>query len=311
MLNRKLHASEMVKIYIQEHNSNEGIGEDSMKKLPVLLLILMTILITAFLFGSVSALNQNEASVSLAWLQQSPYYQGTSASAMITFRSNSSEELKIYNIGLHFDWMPSDSFYGRNLSENPVTISPFGSHTFETITILIPADTSVGQHTYFVGVDGLEGDAPSAFSWDSPIMVVEVRGGSQKTFNQLLPEIASKISLANNASYQSPEAQSLLESAKTAYSDAVVHSTEGSWLDAISSLDSASDYLDEAETAEQNFNASVGQRNQLLIVVGGIAAVIIVVVAFAILLKKKKKQANEGAVTDEKKPDAAEQTSEK
>ena len=301
----------MVKIYIQAHNSNEDIGEDSMKKLRTSLLILTAIMVSAFLFGSISALNQNEASVSLAWLQQSPYYQGSSASVMITFRSNSSQELKIYNIGLHFDWMPSDSFYGRNLSENPVTISPFGSHTFETITILIPASASAGQHTYFVGIDGLEGTAPSVFSWDSQIMVVEVRGGSQKTFNELLPTIASKISSANNASYQSPEAQSLLESAKTAYSEAVVFSTEANWQEAIASLDSASDYLDEAKVAEQNFQVSAGQRNQLLIAAGGIAAVVIVVIIFAILLKRKKKPAKESTVAAEEKTSDAQQASEK
>ena len=67
----------------------------------------------------------------------------------VVFNSDSAEELTIYYVGIHFDWMDSDAFTGPDLSDNPVTISGYGSHTFDPIAILIPEDASVGTHNYF------------------------------------------------------------------------------------------------------------------------------------------------------------------
>jgi hypothetical protein len=60
-------------------------------------------------------------------------------------------------IGIHFDWMASDGFYGNDLSSSPVTIPSQGTHLFDAFSIQVPSNASVGAHSYYVGVDGVQG----------------------------------------------------------------------------------------------------------------------------------------------------------
>jgi hypothetical protein len=158
--------------------------------------------------GLVSALDQNEASVSLSWSSQT-IYQGGRVNVRITFQSNSADELDIEYIGIQFDWMASDAFYGRDLSINPVTIASGSSHTFEAITIEVPSNVSAGEHSYFVGIDGVQNYI--FFSWNSPSSTIEILDASEKAFMDLVIQVQTKINAAINATYESAEAQSLLQ----------------------------------------------------------------------------------------------------
>jgi hypothetical protein len=158
--------------------------------------------------GLVSALDQDEASVSLSWSSQR-IYQGGRVNVNITFQSNSTDELDIEYIGIQFDWMASYVFYGRDLSANPVTIAGGGSHIFEAIAINIPSNISAGEHSYFVGIDGVQNYM--IFRWDSPSSTIEILDASEKAFTDLVIQVQTKINAAINATYESAEAQSLLQ----------------------------------------------------------------------------------------------------
>ena len=139
---------------------------------------IVTIVMVAFLgSGLVVALNSNEASVQVIF--STPQLQpGQTLTARIFFASSSADELLITNVGIHFDWMPSGNFYGYDLSSAPVTIpSGDGSYMFESIAIQVPVTVTSGSHSYYVGVDGMQG-ASSPFSWDSPAASIDVSGGS-------------------------------------------------------------------------------------------------------------------------------------
>jgi hypothetical protein len=138
-----------------------------MKATQILLIAICFSMITFSLFSNTCfALEQEEAAASGYWNNQN-HYPGSSGTLTITFISNSSDQLTIYYVGVHFDWMASDVFVGLNLQNSPVNVTSHGSHTFDPMIIPIPANVSVGSHSYYIGIDGIQGTNNAVFSWDS------------------------------------------------------------------------------------------------------------------------------------------------
>lgn len=124
--------------------------------------------------GAATALEQDEARVTLMWSNETPD-RGTSVTLTVFFINDYVEELTIERIGIHLDWMGEDSFIGQDLSDEPVTIPPSpGSNYFPPITVVIPQDVSYGSHSYYIGVDGIQGES-TTFSWDSPIRTIQIQ----------------------------------------------------------------------------------------------------------------------------------------
>jgi hypothetical protein len=234
---------------------------------------------------TVNALNPNEATVSVSWSSQT-HYAGEFASTRITFMSVSSEPLTIYNVGLHFDWLPEDGFYGPDLSDDPVVIPSHGSYVFDSIAFLIPSTVSKGLHSYFVGIDGFQGSSVSSFSWDSQTFTVQIQGSSESGFSELLSQVASKITEAANANYKSPDARSRLTQATNDYELALSLADEGRLLEATSALQNASDNLDQAALEEQRFD---DQDQSLLLIIVAVIIAISTVSIIAVIVRKKRK----------------------
>jgi hypothetical protein len=161
---------------------------------------ILTIVVFVFLCnGLVSALNTEEATVHaifpVEFLQA-----GQTTTVTLFFTSTSADELKITNVGIHFDWMPSDTFLGFNLNNSVVTIpSGGGTYEFPPVTIQVPITVTNGTHTYFIGIDGTQGASSTPFSWDSPTAIKEVVGGS-----------ANPTPTSTNSGGEQPEGQSNL-----------------------------------------------------------------------------------------------------
>ena len=137
-----------------------------MKLFRLILIVACFSIICALFIGVGSALDQDEALVSPMWSSET-LYQGSNVNVSIFFVNLYSEELAIYSVSLHFDWMTSDSFVGFDMSNNPVIIPSNGDHVFNPMLINIPEDVSVGTHSYFARIEGLQGES-TVFSWDDP-----------------------------------------------------------------------------------------------------------------------------------------------
>ncbi|MCL4430457.1 MAG: hypothetical protein M1167_06865 [Chloroflexi bacterium] len=148
---------------------------------PLQVSIILTILTVAFLFsGFAAALNQDEASVH-SFFSTTTLQPGQTVTVSVFFTSNSTDALTINDIGLHFDWMDSGGFFGFDLSSAPVTVPSGGTYMFNQISIQVPANVTLGDHTYYVGIDGTQGASSTAFSWNSPTLTVVVAGSSGQT----------------------------------------------------------------------------------------------------------------------------------
>jgi hypothetical protein len=137
------------------------------------------IVIVFFSINIVSALQSNEASVSTFWSKATPS-PGDTETVTITFQSNTAQELQIFYIGIHGDWMPADRFYGQNLSQDPVTIPGMGTYISQPFVVPVPSDASIGSHTYFIGIDGAS-ETGGSFSWDSATATITVVASTAST----------------------------------------------------------------------------------------------------------------------------------
>ena len=258
-----------------------------MKAFTLALIVISISIICVLNIGLVYALDQDEISISPTWKTATPYL-GDSTSVKLTLPSSSAEQLTIYRVGLHFDWMPSDSFYTLNLIDDPVVVQSHGLHIFDSLDILIPPDVSAGSHSYFVGISGAEGPYGDVWEWDSPSFTLQIQGSGSTAFYEKKAQVDSSITKADAAEYQSAEAQSLLEQAKTEYAQALGLESEGKWTEALVALQNAANYLEQAEAAE-HMGSGIDQQTLLLIV--AVAAIaIVVVVVIAVVMRKRRKQ---------------------
>jgi uncharacterized membrane protein len=152
-----------------------GLGLKILRVAPIVTFVVIVLLS----INIVSALQQSEASVNTFWSKATPS-PGDTETVTLTFRSNTAEELQIYYIGIHCDWMPADRFYGQNLSEDPVTVPSMGTYISQPFSVPVSSDASIGSHTYFIGVDGVNGTG-SSFSWDSAPATITVVASTVST----------------------------------------------------------------------------------------------------------------------------------
>jgi len=263
-----------------------------MRNLTIKLMVVSISIICFLNLGFVSALEPNEASVSLLW-STPKVYQGDIVSVRITFTSSTADQLTIVGIGLQFDWDP-DKFYGPDLSANPVTVSGFGTHIFDAIAIQIPAHVSTGTHSYFVGVDGVQGYSLD-FSWDSPGSTIQVQSATGKVYGVLLSQFEIDLSEARDANFKSAEARSLLQQAQAEYdiSRSLVNSSfvsDENWSQALLHIQNATTYLEQANAAEQRTDEQAGEQQTLLFYIAIAAIAVIIALSIIVIVRKRRRQ---------------------
>lgn len=146
-----------------------------MKSIRMLIVITLVATILFLCMGAVSAQSSNAASVTVLWVTQ-PVRAGQTANAVVTFTSNSADQIVITRVGFHFDWMETNQFYTSDLSANPVTVPPNGVQAFSQLSIQIPPYVTAGSHNYYVAIDGEQG-----FAWDSETKTVEISASGSST----------------------------------------------------------------------------------------------------------------------------------
>ena len=243
-------------------------------------------LVLSLFCGVGNALEQAELTSYVVLTTQNAYPGHSMIAAIYIQNSNSSDILTIQYVGIQFDWMASDQFFGFDLSSDPIVLAPSADQFLDSISILVPEDTTIGEHSYFVGIDGLEG--ADSFTWDSQTYTLFVKDPEQEEYDTLVTQVSSNITASENKNYQSSTAQSLLNQAKTAYNQAIAYRDQSSWNEAVSALNNALTYLTQANAAEQNYLAEQSSQETLLITIGVAAAAIVAILAVIFLMKRRK-----------------------
>jgi hypothetical protein len=168
----------------------------SLKSIQATLLIILFIA-TSLSISSAAALSQDQAQIH-NFFQPSILIPGQSVSASVFFVSNISDTLTLTSVGYHFDWMGTGNFVGADLSSQPITVAANGTQSIGTLSITIPSNVTLGDHTFYIEIEGYQGSSPSnTFTWDSPSLSVAVIGSNGQTGN---PTITSQPTNGGNPS---------------------------------------------------------------------------------------------------------------
>jgi hypothetical protein len=146
----------------------------------------VTILAAVFLsIGLVSAaITSNDVTIS-AYLSNSSLRPGDQIIVNVTFDSKVAQQLEIYAIGIHADWMQAETLQGPNYyssDSGPVSVEANGLYSTRFVAS-VPVGTSFGAHTYYIGVDGADssGTQFSLNSAESTLQVVSSTSSSTPT----------------------------------------------------------------------------------------------------------------------------------
>ncbi len=257
-----------------------------MKRFEVLYVLISFSLILSIFCGIGNALEQTDITSYVVLTSQNAYPGHSIIAAIYIKNSNSSDILTIQYVGIQFDWMASDQFFGYDLSSDPIVLAPSAEQFLDSISIFVPEDSTLGEHSYFVGIDGLEG--AEAFSWDSQTLSLIVQDPEKEEYNALLTQAVSNITASENKNYKSSTAQSLLDQAKNAYEQAIAYGDQSSWDEAVSMLNNALTYIEQADVEEQKYSANKSSQDMMLITVGIAVLAIIAILAVMFLMKRRK-----------------------
>ena len=242
-------------------------------------------LIFSLLCGVGNALEQNELVASVVMTNQNAYAGGTIL-ASIYLKNNSPDILTIQKVGIQFDWMPSDQFLGYDLSDKPIVIIPSADQFVDTIPIILPENVTLGEHSYFVGINGR--NSTGDFTWDSQTFTLLVQDPEKEEYNVLLTQVSGNITASEDKNYQSPRAQSLVGQAKSAYDQALVYGNQDSWDEAISLFNNALTYLDQANIEEQQYLAEERFHETLYLILGVVAVVVGAILVIIYLMRRRR-----------------------
>ena len=203
---------------------------------------------------SAQSLAQNEITLSFNW-SKSIYYQGDSGSVTISLKSTCGDELEFTWVGIHFAWMQVNYYSSLDLSSNPQRIPSGGSITFSSISFSVPSSAPVGWNQYYVYIQCKEHHwyGWTSETWTSSTSQIYIHDAYEKTYNDLRPQVLSKITGAQSANYESPDAKSLLLQASNEYNLAVSLVNQGKWQDAVSHLQTASNFVTQASSKEEQY----------------------------------------------------------
>jgi|GEM_PF-4045201 len=171
--------------------------------------ILVLILIFAFMVISAGIAS---AAVNVYVNATMPYdvlYQGDITSANITVKNNENFPVRIYSIGVHYDWMPTNVFSSVDFGGNYVQVESNGVTSPGQLLIQCDNNVTTGYHSFYYNVN---------LNWYNSYTAVwvnetVVQPGTIFVESPLKPQALQELQFANktlsdakNANYQSKRA---------------------------------------------------------------------------------------------------------
>lgn len=216
-------------------------------------------------------------------------YQGDSGlSVSLSIINDGNASIRLHGAQVHFDWQATNESFiiGVSKGGQPFDlrriIAPNQNYTF-MISFSVPTTATAGYHFFefsvFHDYETVTGFVLDQTATWFPDVLWSVYNVFEKSYGQLQPTVASKIARAEGAGFISPEANSLVQQAKTYENDAADFAAEGEWQYAVGRLQGASAFIDQAYTAEQNF------RNYLIY---GLIIGVIAIIAVGLFVRRRR-----------------------
>ena len=225
------------------------------------------------------------------------YFQGDGGSVTVSLYGDSSScgcmgagvtQLYVEEVVMQFDWQRlTNQSYSTKVGEN-LTV---GSTTAYVIRISIPGNASVGPHDYTIYYVGQNKDTHSLAAG-----TLQIHDANERVYDGLLLRVQKRLDVAANATFQSQDAKSWLRQARTNFTQARTLANTSQFLDAVTTLNVASNLIDQAYSTEQSYQArpqsqpgiQPRQETQNPVLLGGIAAAVGVIATLSLFLRSRK-----------------------
>jgi len=174
-----------------------------------LLLLLPILLIGMCAMAPVAGASSN-VSVNLS-LPTDSLLQGQVMAADLDIRNNEDYSVRIYKVGVHYDWMPEGTYYSLDYGNSYVQVESNTQTRPGQFLISCNKNTSVGYHKYFFKIDITRYDTASA-AWVSDTVVtppgyLNVDSPFRLQSLQLLQDANQSLNDARSANYTSKAAK--------------------------------------------------------------------------------------------------------
>ena len=155
-----------------------------MKSLKISLTATMAVLLLVLVTGGFAAAQSTDGSFVRGFLANAtPNADGTilagdTVSVGIFYQNNSTETVILDYAFVHFDWMPTDSVLGFNLSSYDIQVASGDDYFFpQPINMKIPT-TASGNHSYYAGIDAHTATSPAISLTSDPVEFIVIGSGA-------------------------------------------------------------------------------------------------------------------------------------
>lgn len=198
-------------------------------------------------------LEQDEVKVTPVWSGE-PYYQDGSGSLQMTLDTICDNELRIKQVLYRFAWMEEGKWLIRFDGNHSL---PRGNNKMELglTGFKISTDATVGLNLVHVGIIAEEKKFLVGWSdvtWMGELGTIHIKDINENIFF----ELEKKIAVYYGGEFQSPDGKVLVGKAQTSTGLARSYAESEQWEKAMSELQKALDYLEDATAAEEQFQTT-------------------------------------------------------
>lgn len=230
----------------------------------------LTIVLFVAFFAALALIPQAQASANLSVNASVPtgtLLQGQVIAADLTIKNNENFPVRIYKIGVHYDWMAEGTFYELNLGNAYVQIESNLEGRPGQILLSCDRNAQVGYHQYFFRLEITRYNTQAA-AWDmdvvnSPVEYIYVDSPLRQQALTLLQSANETLAMAKASNYSSKGARADLINATDALNMGWNSYNANEFSAAMDDSYRVSLYLNDAKTLESNYLASLNATRAL------------------------------------------------
>ncbi len=230
----------------------------------------VTLLIFIVAFAAFS-INMAGAAVNVYINATMPYdilYRGEMSAANVTIKNNENFPVRVYSVGVHYDWMPENVFSSVDFGGGYVQVESNGMATLGQLLIHCDDNASIGYHSFYYKVQ-LEWYNSYAGAWLNDTVMqpgtIYVESPQKPYALQELQFANRTVSDAKSENFSSRRAIQSLQQAIDSLNNGWSAYSQSDYSTAINCSHDAIDFISDAKIAEMGYHENASEVEKIVI----------------------------------------------
>jgi hypothetical protein len=195
-------------------------------------------------------------------------YQGQTIGVDVSIKNNENYPVRIYKVGVHYDWMRDGAFYTLDLGNNYVQVESNSEVGLGNVLVYVDPAATTGYHQYYYKIELARYDTTLS-SWLSEIVilpstVIMVDSPYKSQALSLLQQANSSVYDARQQNYTSSVAKANMVNATEALNEAWSAYNSNDAAKVINLTQNITKYLSIAKVAQDDYNIKKNSTMELL-----------------------------------------------